>query len=75
MIKSRIQELAEKINMSVDEFVGEMRKRGCSEPTALKIWRGEYDHFENFNDNDLHLSNLRKAASVLRVNTGSLLTT
>jgi hypothetical protein len=74
-MKSRVQELAEKINMSVDEFVGEMRKRGCSEPTALKIWRGEYDQFENFNDNDLHLSNLRKAASVLQVHTGSLLTT
>jgi hypothetical protein len=33
---SRIQELAEKIDMTVDDFVGEMRKRGCSEPTALK---------------------------------------
>jgi hypothetical protein len=73
-MKSRVQELAEKIDMSVDEFVGEMRKRGCSEPTALKIWRGDYDQFENFNDNDVHLSNLRKAASVLRVHTGSLLT-
>ena len=32
-----IQKLAEKINMSFDEFIGEMRKRGCSEPTAIKI--------------------------------------
>ena len=72
-MKSRIQELAEKVNMSCDEFVGEMRKRGCSEPTALKIWRGEYENFENFKDNDMNLSNLRKAAFVLRVATGSLL--
>lgn len=72
-MKSRVQELAEKINMSYDEFVGEMRKRGCSEPTALKIWRGEYESFNNFKDNDMNLSNLRKAAFVLRVTTGSLL--
>jgi hypothetical protein len=72
-MKSRVQDLAEKINMSYDEFVGEMRKRGCSEPTALKIWRGEYESFNNFKDNDMNLSNLRKAAFVLRVTTGSLL--
>jgi len=72
-MKSRVQELAEKINMSYDEFVGEMRKRGCSEPTALKIWRGEYEKFDNFKDNDMNLSNLRKAAYVLKVTTGSLL--
>lgn len=59
--------------MSCDEFVGEMRKLGCSEPTALKIWRGEYEEFENFNDNNLQLSNLRKAAVVLKVVTGALL--
>jgi hypothetical protein len=70
---SRVQELAAKINMSADEFVGEMRKRGCSEPTALKIWRGEYENFENFNDNDINLSNLRKASFVLKVTTGILL--
>jgi hypothetical protein len=68
-----VQQLAEKINMSFDEFVGEMRKRGCSEPTAIKIWRGEYEEFDNFNDNNLSLSNLRKAADVLRVGTGTLL--
>jgi len=67
------QQLAKKINMSFDEFVGEMRKRGCSEPTAIKIWRGEYENFKNFNDNDMSLSNLRKAADVLKVGTGSLL--
>lgn len=72
-MKSRIQELAENINMSVDEFVGEMRKLGCSEPTALKIWRGEHEDFENFDDNNIQLSNLRKAAVVLRVVTGTLL--
>jgi hypothetical protein len=59
--------------MSADEFVGEMRKRGCSEPTALKIWRGTYEDFESFEDNDIFLSNLRKAADVLRVKTGILL--
>jgi hypothetical protein len=72
-MKSRVQELAEKINISHDDFVGEMRKRGCSEPTALKIWRGDYERFENFNDNDINLSNLRKASFVLRVKTGKLL--
>jgi hypothetical protein len=68
-----VQKLAEKINMSFDEFVGEMRKRGCSEPTAIKIWRGEYEEFNNFNDHDMALSNLRKAADVLKVGTGTLL--
>ena len=72
-MSSRIQELAAKINMSCDEFVGEMRKRGCSEPTALKIWRGVHEDFESFEDNDIFLSNLRTAADVLRVKTGILL--
>jgi len=49
-----------------------MRKRGCSEPTASKIWRGGYDKFEDFQDNDMNLSNLRKAAYVLRTATGAL---
>jgi hypothetical protein len=70
---SIIQDLAGKINMSYDEFIGEMRKRGCSEPTAIKIWRGEHEGFKNFNDNDIYLSNLRKAADVLKVSTGRLL--
>jgi len=72
-MKSRVQELAERINMSVDEFVGEMRKLGCSEPTALKIWRGEYEEFESFEDNNIQLSNLRKAAVILKVGTGTLI--
>ncbi len=72
-MKSRVQELAERINMSCDEFIGEMRKRGCSEPTALKIWKGEYENYEDFKDNDLNLSSLRKASFVLRVGTGNLL--
>ena len=72
-MKSRIQELAERINMSCDEFIGEMRKLGCSEPTAMKIWRGEHEDFDDFNDNNLQLSNLRKAAVVLKVGTGTLL--
>ncbi len=70
---SIIQQLAHKINMSLDEYVGEMRKRGCSEPTAMKIWRGEYENFENFDDHNITLSNLRKAADVLKVGTGQLL--
>ena len=71
--KSIVQEYAQRLNMSCDQFIGEMRKLGCSEPTALKIWRGEYETFEDFNDNNVQLSNLRKAAVVLRVGTGSLL--
>lgn len=74
-MSSVIQQLAEKINMSFDEFVGEMRKRGCSEPTAKKIWRGEYENYEDFNNNDVSLSNLRKAADVLKVTTGILFPT
>ena len=70
---SVIQQLAKKIGMSYDEFVGEMRKRGCSEPTAKKIWRGEYENYQEFNDHDISLSNLRKAADVLKVGTGTLL--
>jgi hypothetical protein len=72
-MRSGVQELAEKLNMSYDEFIGEMRKRGCSEPTALKVWSGLYEEFKNFNDNDLYLSNLRKAADVLKITTGKLL--
>jgi hypothetical protein len=75
IMNSRVQELAEKIGMSCDELVGEMRKRGCSEPTALKIWRGDYENFDNFKDNDLYISNLRKASFVLRVATGFLFPT
>ena len=70
---SRIQQLAQILHMSSDEFIGEMRKRGCSEPTAHKIWLGLYEEFENYSDNDLYLSNLRKAADVLKVPTGTLL--
>ena len=72
-MKSKVQELAENIHMTYDEFIGEMRKRGCSEPTASKIWRGEYENFQDFSDNDMNLSNLRKAAFVLKVMTGTLL--
>ena len=70
---SRVQQLAQIINMTSNEFIGEMRKRGCSEPTALKIWNGLYEDYMKFNDNDLFLSNLRKAADVLKVPTGTLL--
>ena len=69
---SQVQQLASRINMTFDEFIGEMRKLGCSEPTAAKIWRGSYEEFEAFEDNDVRLSNLRKAANVLRVTTGAL---
>lgn len=71
---SRVQQLANNLNMTSDDFIGEMRKRGCSEPTAVKIWLGLYEEFKEFNDNDLYLSNLRKAADVLKVKTGTLLT-
>ena len=72
-MKSRIQHLAEEIGMSYDEFIGEIRKRGCSEPTAAKIWSGAYEHFEDFKDNDINLSNLRKAADVFNVRIRELL--
>ncbi len=72
-MKSRVKELAERINMTYDEFIGEMRKRGCSEPTAIKIWNGDYENFEDYEDNNIQLSNLRKAAAVLAVRTGSLI--
>jgi hypothetical protein len=70
---SIVQQLAAKRSMSFDEFVGEMRKRGCSEPTAAKIWRGEHEHFDKFDDHNVSLSTLRKAADVLQVGTGTLL--
>ena len=70
--KSRVQELASKANMSYDEFIGEMRKRGSSEQTSSKIWQGAYEVFNEWGDNNLHLSNLRKAADVLKVRTGIL---
>jgi hypothetical protein len=72
-VNSVVQELAKKKNISFDEFIGEMRKRGCTEHTATRIWRGEYEDFNNFNDHDISLSNLRKAADVLKVGTGTLL--
>ncbi len=68
----RVQELAKKIDMSKDEFLGEMRKRGCSEPTALKIWLGVYEEFHEWDDNNVYLSNLRKASDILKVPTGLL---
>lgn len=71
---STIQKLAVQINMSYDEFIGEMRKRGCSEATAQKIWNGDYENFQQFTDNDINLSNLRKAADVFKIGTGKLLT-
>ncbi len=68
-----IKQLAANIRMTYDEFIGEMRKRGCSEPTAIKIWEGRFEEFNDFKDNDIYLSNLRKAADVLKVKTGNLL--
>jgi len=72
-MKGRVQQLAQGRQMTSDDFIGEMRKRGCSEPTAQKIWQGLYEEFKDFNDNDLYLSNLRKAADVLKVSIRSLL--
>ena len=71
-VRRVVQQIAQKINMSFDDFVGEMRKRGCSEPTAVKIWNGEYETYKNFNDHDMSLSNIRKAADVLKVGIGML---
>lgn len=70
---SQVQQLAAKIHMTYDEFIGEMRKRSCSEATAAKIWNGIYEEHESFTDNDIFLSSLRKAADVLKVKTGMLL--
>jgi hypothetical protein len=70
---SRIQKLAADRNMTFDDFIGEMRKRGCSEATASKIWDGNHENYVDFNDNDVYLSNLRKAADVFKVKTGQLL--
>jgi hypothetical protein len=72
-MSNTIKQLALEISMTYDEFIGEMRKRGCSEPTAVKIWEGKFEEFHDFKDNDIYLSNLRKAADVLRVKTGALL--
>jgi hypothetical protein len=72
-MSGNIQQFAAKINMSRDEFIGEMRKRGCSQPTAEKIWGGKFEEFNDFKENDIYLSNLRKAAVVLKVTTGALL--
>jgi hypothetical protein len=72
-MNSQVQKIAARMNMTYDDFIGEMRKRGCSEATAVKIWYGTYENFEAFSDNDIYLSNLRKAANVLRVKTGQLL--
>ncbi len=72
-MESIVQQLAKKNCMSFNDFIGEMRKHGCSEPTAVKIWNGTYEEFDHFTDNDIFLSSLRKAANVLRVNTGMLL--
>jgi hypothetical protein len=72
-MSGKVQQLAALINITYDEFIGEMRKRGCSEPTAAKIWEGKYEDFHEFKDNDIYLSNLRKVADVLNVKTGMLL--
>ena len=72
-MNSKVQQLAEKINMPFDEFIGEIRKRGCSEPTTVRIWNSIFEEFDEFKDNDMFLSNLRKAADVLQVATGTLL--
>ena len=73
-MKSKVQQLAEKISIPFDEFIGEMRKRGCSEPTAVKIWNSVFDEFDEFKDNDIFFSNIRKATDVLQVAAGRLLT-
>ena len=59
--------------MYLDEYALLARLSVCSEPTASKIWRGEYENYRDYKDNDVNLSNLRKAADVLKVGPGSLL--
>lgn len=71
---SKVQELAEKAHITFDEFIGEMRKRSCSEPTAIKIWNGLYEVYGEYKENDILLSNLRKTADVLQVKITSLFT-
>jgi hypothetical protein len=70
---SRIQQAATRMNMSYDDFISEIRERGCCEQTAHKIWNGCYESYESFADNNLYLRNLRKASDVLKVKTGSLI--
>ncbi|CAG0978623.1 hypothetical protein ANAEL_01607 [Anaerolineales bacterium] len=72
-MRGKVQELAETTNISVDEFVGGIRKRDCGEPIATKIWRGEYESYADPKDNDVNLSDLRKAAFVLKAGTGLLI--
>ena len=64
-VGSMAQRLFERLGMGFDEFVARTRKRECGEPTAARIWRGEYEDFEQFADDDMQLSNLCKAAFVL----------
>jgi len=59
--------------MYYDEFFGEMRKRGCSEPKTAPLWHGNYEDFNEVKENNICLSNLRKATDVLKVKTGMLL--
>ena len=69
-MSSVVQQLAERIKMSFHDFVGEMRKRGCSEPAAIKIWRGEYEDFNDFNDHDMQSS---QGGRCIESRTGTLL--
>lgn len=55
-----IQKLVVQRSISCDEFIGEMRKPGCSEPTALKIWQGDYETLDDYKGNDINLRNLKK---------------
>ena len=44
---SRVQLLASRAAIPNDDFIGEMQKQGCSEPTKLKIWKVNYENYEN----------------------------
>ena len=67
-MNSRIQDLASQINMSCDEFVGEMRKHAVAvSPPHSRSGEAAMQDFNEFEDNDILLSNLRKAADVLRL--------
>ena len=47
-MSGNIKRLAIKINMPRNEFIAAMRKCGCSEPTAEKIWEGKFEDFDGF---------------------------
>lgn len=58
--------------MSINKFLGEMKKLGSGKPTASKNWRGEYEEFESLENHPLHISALRNAVVILKIGSGHL---